>query len=962
MRARLIGLALVAASIAGATWWFLESRESARVESELKSIEAEIVAGRSGTARWRLDKLLESRPSEPRGLYLLGVLDWADGRRDAARRAWSNLGPNDAPWFALAALPLAESDRAEGRLEAAETRLRAALASAGEHEHRVRWALAELLAIEGRTREAVEIYRDALATHPDSLEALRSLYKLEHDPYPAESIRVFLETAEKREPNDKRVALGLAINALKRGDLETAEPRLAALRASTPDDPAVLEAELEWAIAAGRPDVLARDLAALSDSPRVRSYVDEIALWSARRRGDRRDEGSRLDARLEAAPRDVVALEAAAALALEQGNPARAAELRRRREEVERDRAAYLRLLGSSKVDRPDSEVAALAAQGGLAFDAALWSAPGATLREKAARLRSERAEVRLGIDRELLAELASIPSERRLDRVRKTASFVDRAADVGLAFEHTSEAAPALGRRLTPPITMCGGVALLDANGDGRLDVYAVQGGIFPSGSASTPGDRLFVQDASGRFADATDRAGLAAPGRYGHGVAVGDFDSDGRPDLFVTRWRSYALYRNRGDGTFEDVTAQAGLGGDRDWPTSAAFADLDGDGDLDLYVAHYLKWSDDDPRACVDPKDPSIYNCSPKDFDALPDHLFRNDAGRFVDVTAQAGIVDRDGRGLGVVAADLDGDRLVDLFVANDMSANYFFRNLGGMRFEEIALSAGVAANASGGYQAGMGAACDDLDGDGLPDIAVTNFYNESTTLFRNLGGGSFADRTAEVGLAAPSRFLLGFGAAFLDVDADGWNDLMTTNGHIHDSRPRVPYEMPLQLLMGIGEGRLVDVSRSAGPPFQVARLGRGLATGDLDGDGRIDAVVLARNAPLAYLHNETTPSGRALSLELQGVRSNRDAVGAVVVATVAGRRITRFRIGGGSYQSASAGRIHIGLGAADKVDSVEVRWPAGGVDLHRDLAAGRYRLVEGSTEPSPVPIPFETSRFSP
>jgi len=242
--------------------------------------------------------------------------------------------------------------------------------------------------------------------------------------------------------------------------------------------------------------------------------------------------------------------------------------------------------------------------------------------------------------------------------------------------------------------------------------------------------------------------RGSTASRAANGHGVAVGDFDNDGHPDLFVTRWRAYALYRNKGDGTFEDVTIPAGFGGDRDWPTSAAFADLDGDGDLDLYVCHYLRWDEHDRRPCADPSDPARYNCNPRDFPALPDHIFRNDGGRFVDVTAESGIVDRDGRGLGVVAADLDGDGLIDLFVANDTTANYLFKNLGGFRFAESAELAGVAANGQGGYQAGMGVTCGDLDGDGQPDLAVTNFYGESTTLFRNLGAGNFADHTARSG----------------------------------------------------------------------------------------------------------------------------------------------------------------------------------------------------------------------
>ena len=338
------------------------------------------------------------------------------------------------------------------------------------------------------------------------------------------------------------------------------------------------------------------------------------------------------------------------------------------------------------------------------------------------------------------------------------------------------------------------------------------------------------------------------------------------------------------------------------------------------------------------------------PNPFPSRPDHLFRNDGGRFVDVTAEAGIVDPNGRGLGVVAADVDDDGLIDLFVANDTTANYLWHNLGGMKFEEAGVSSGVACNAQGAFQAGMGTAVGDLDGDGLPDLTVTNFYGESTSFFKNMGKGMFADRTSAIGLAAPSRYLVGFGIVLFDANNDGRLDLAQTNGHVVDNRPDFPLEMPGLLLIGGDHGRLVDVTAKAGPAWSVPRIGRALAAGDLDNDGRIDLVSVPQNTPLVFFHNQTaSAAGHAVTFLLEGTRSNRDGVGAVVTVTAGGRRRRAWRYGGGSYQSASDPRLHFGLGQ-DRIDEVEVRWPSGQVDRFENLEVDRcYRLREGDANPT-------------
>ncbi len=498
---------------------------------------------------------------------------------------------------------------------------------------------------------------------------------------------------------------------------------------------------LEWALAANRPDEVRSALPHLPADEEPDGRALTLRAWLAAQRNDRKAERRALEEKIQVDPGDAAARERLAEVEREAGRAHEAEALRISVRALDQARKEYVRLLASPSPETHAAELARLAGRLGRSFDADRWAAMAGTASgDQTEAIRPPRDPVAgagpAAARRTTLAELVhddhdgpDRPSEVRPPSSRSPRvmpQFVDDASAAGLSFVQENGS---LTGRLIPPVTASGGVGLLDFDGDGWLDVYLTQGGPFPPDpKTSRNGDRLFRNRGDGTFEDATTASGIAAmPGGYSNGVAVGDYDNDGRPDLFVTRWKAYVLYRNRGDGTFEDATIRAGLGGNRDWPTSGAFADLDGDGDLDLYVCHYMKWDEGLPRSCSDPNDPTIYRCLPLDFEPLPDHLFRNDHGRFVNVTAEAGIVDRDGRGLGVVAADLDDDGRVNLYVANDMTANFFFRNLGGLRFEESALTAGLAGNASGSYQAGMGVACGDLDGDGRIDLAVTNFYNE-------------------------------------------------------------------------------------------------------------------------------------------------------------------------------------------------------------------------------------------
>ncbi len=504
-------------------------------------------------------------------------------------------------------------------------------------------------------------------------------------------------------------------------------------------------------------------------------------------------------------------------------------------------------------------------------------------------------------------------------------------------------------------PETMPAGVALLDYDGDGWLDIFLVNGAEMPSLVKTGPKyyNRLYHNNGDGTFSDVSERAGVTGAG-YGMGAAVGDYDNDGRPDLFLANVNGNQLLHNNGDGTFSDVTAKAGLSGAtyngrKMWSIAAGWFDYNNDGLLDLFVANYCQW---DPRyepVCIG-LDGRGY-CHPDSFGPLSNTLYRNNGdGTFTDVSAETGISSVLGRGMGVVFADYDGDGYLDVFVANDNSPNLLFHNVGGKRFEEVGLKAGVAYNDEGAVLGSMGADFRDVNNDGLPDIWHTAIENETFPLYLNKGKGVFQNASQQSGLANITRPMSGWSNGIVDLDNDGWKDLVVARSNVLDNISQISayfrYAEPNSVFRNLGNGRFEDVSATAGADFLRPAPYRGLAYGDLDNDGKMDLVVTALGAPVRVFRNVTATSNHWILLKLVGSKSNRMGIGARIrITTDDGRKLYNEATTSTGYAASSDSRVHFGLGGSSVIKEIEIRWPSRTHQLLRNVAADQVLEV---TEP--------------
>jgi hypothetical protein len=551
------------------------------------------------------------------------------------------------------------------------------------------------------------------------------------------------------------------------------------------------------------------------------------------------------------------------------------------------------------------------------------------------------------------MAGLASVPHwSSRLDALVAAQTiagtspgfrFTDVTSAAGIQFQHNSGA---FGGKFLPE-TLGSGCAFLDYDRDGWQDILLINGADWPGHKKNRSTLRLYHNNGNGTFTDVTARAGLDVE-LYGMGVAVGDYNNDGFPDILVTCVGQNRLFRNTGKGRFVDVTSACGLGKREGFSTSALWFDYDRDGLLDLFVCNYVKWSPEHDVFCsLDGKHKSY--CTPEAYRGETCWLFHNRGdGTFEDVTAASGIFDSSSKSLGVALLDDNHDGWPDLLVANDTQPNKLYRNQHNGTFKDVAVEAGLAFSSEGKARAGMGVDVADFENSGTAGVAITNFDNEMIGLYR-ASGKVFEDIAAQAGVGMASKNSLGFGCVFLDVNLDGWLDFAVANGHIDETvrniRGNVGYAQPPELFLNAGKGKFHDVAAEAGGTFDQPKVGRGLAYADFDRDGDLDLLLTTNNGPAYLYRNDQLAGNRSVRFRLVGTKSNRDAIGATVRVFSAGLKQLQMVKGGSSYLSQSELPVTFGLEKRDRIDRVVIDWPSGRTEEYKNLAAGRcYACTEG------------------
>jgi hypothetical protein len=543
-----------------------------------------------------------------------------------------------------------------------------------------------------------------------------------------------------------------------------------------------------------------------------------------------------------------------------------------------------------------------------------------------------------------------TLPRLLRATSAAPTFRLVDVTGSSGIQFQHNSGA---YGGKLLPE-TLGSGCAFLDYDSDGWQDILLINGMDWPGHKRQRSTLRLYKNNRNGTFTDVTKATGLDIE-MYGMGIAVGDYNNDGFPDILVTCVGQNKLLRNSGKGTFLDVTRASGLGARQGFSTSALWFDYDRDGLLDLFVCNYVRWSPEHDVFCsLDGKHKSF--CTPEAYRGDTCWLFHNRGdGTFEDVTATSEIFDSSSKSLGVAMLDFDQDGWPDLLVANDTQPNKLYKNLRNGKFKDVAVEAGLAFSTEGKARAGMGVDVADFENSGKPGIAITNFDNEMIGLYRAVSAGTYDDVSIAAGVGLASKNTLGFGCSFLDVDLDGALDLAVANGHIEETvrniHGNVGYAQPPQLFLNLGAGKFQDIAASVDGGFAEPKVGRGLAYGDFDRDGDVDILLTTNNGPAYLYRNDQLVGNRSIRFRLTGTKSNRDAIGAIVRVFYNGQSQSRMVKGGSSYLSQSELPVTFGLGRYDKVEHVQIEWPSGAKEEFKNLAAGKSYQCTESKRITPV-----------